>query len=89
MEQAAIEPAEAAALEQAEAAGARRRRTCGGRAGPGGPAARAGELVMATAGAVIPEPRNAAERPDGIAAIESMLARTQLPMPGYEDEETW
>jgi hypothetical protein len=47
------------------------------------------ELVMATAGAVIPEPRNAAERPDGIAAIESMLARTELTMPGYDDEETW
>jgi hypothetical protein len=84
-----LAPAELAPAELAEAAGP----TGDGpaAAAPAGPARRPApaELVLATAGAVIPEPRNAAERRGGIAAIESMLARAELRMPGYEDEETW
>ena len=41
------------------------------------------------AGSVIPEPGNGAQPANGIAVIESMLARTEQLMPGYEDEETW
>ena len=41
------------------------------------------------AGSVIPEPRNGAEPANGIAVIESMTARAEPLMPGYEDEETW
>jgi hypothetical protein len=33
--------------------------------------------------------RTAADRSGGIAVIESMLARTEQLMPGYDEEETW
>jgi hypothetical protein len=54
-------------------------------AGSAGPA----PADAAPAGSVIPEPRNGAEPANGIAVIESMTARAEPLMPGYEDEETW